>query len=65
MPLYELIFLKEPEYMSKSAMSLIYEYEDYYFSLEGTYLRMYGGCRAPSLMPRYAMDYIFHKEEVR
>ena len=36
------------------------------FSLkEGTYMRMYGGTRAPSLLPKYATDYIVHKEEVR
>ena len=65
MPLYEPIFLKESDYMLESAMGVICEYENYYFSQEGTYLRMYGGSRAPSLMPRYARDYVFHKEAVR
>ena len=26
---------------------------------------MYAGSRAPSLLPKYAMDYVFHKEAVR
>ena len=26
---------------------------------------MYGGSRAPSLMPKYAMNYVVHKEAVR
>ena len=26
---------------------------------------MYGGSRAPSLLPRYATDYVLHKEAVR
>ena len=65
MPLYELIFLKEPDRMSKSTMGVICKYGDYYFSPEGPYLRVYGGSRAPSLMPRYATDYVVHKEAVR
>ena len=31
----------------------------------GTYLRVYGGTRAPSLLPKYATDYIVLKEAVR
>ena len=41
------------------------EYGDYFFSEEGTYLRMYGGTKAPSLLPKYATDYIVHKEVLR
>ena len=41
------------------------EYDDYLFSEEGTYLRMYGGTKAPSLLPKYATDYVVHKEAVR
>ena len=51
--------------MSEGAMEMVCEYGDYYFSKEGTYLRMYGGSRAPSLFPRYAMDYVVHKGAVR
>ena len=29
------------------------------------YFRMFGGLRAPSLLPKYATDYIVHKEAVR
>ena len=46
-------------------MDVICEYGDYYFSQEGTYLRMYGGSKVPSLFPRHAMDYVVHKEVVR
>ena len=41
------------------------EYRDYFFLEEGTYLRMYGGTKAPSLLPKYAIDYVVHKEPVR
>ena len=29
------------------------------------YLRMYGGTKAPSLLPKYATNYIVHKEAFR
>ena len=45
--LYELIFLKEPNCLFDDAMDAICEYGDYFFSQEGTYLRMYGGSKAP------------------
>ena len=51
--------------MSEGSMEIICEYGDYYLSKEGTYLRMYGGSRDPSLLPRYAIDYVVHKEAVR
>ena len=41
------------------------EYGDYFFSEEGTCLRMYGGTKSPSLLPKYATDYIVHKEAIR
>ena len=28
-------------------------------------MRMYGGTKIPSLLPKYAIDYIVHKEEIR
>ena len=62
---FELIFLKEPNYLSDSTMDVICEYGDYFFSPEGTYLRMYGGSKAPSLLPKYATDYVVHKEVVK
>ena len=65
MPLYTLIFLTECNYMSKEAFKFIEEYEDYYLTEEGMYIRMYGGSRAPSLLPKYAIDYVLHKEAVR
>ena len=65
MPLYELIFLKEPECLSENTMEVICEYGDYYFSQEETYLRMYGGSRALSLLTKFATDYVVHKEAVR
>ena len=64
MPLHKLIFLKECNCMFECAMEIICEYGSYYFSKECTYLRMYGGSRALSLMPRYVTDYIVHNEAV-
>ena len=61
MPLYKLIFLKEPNFMYNNSMEVISDYGDYYFSQEGTYLRMHGFSIAPSLLPKYAMDYVFYK----
>ena len=29
------------------------------------YIQMYGGSKTPLLLPKYAMDYIVHKEAVR
>ena len=51
--------------MSEGAVESIKEYGDYFFFEEGTYLRMYRGTKAPSLLPKYAIDYIVHKEEIR
>ena len=65
MLIYQLIFLKECKSMSEGALEVISEHGDYFFSEEGTYLRMYGGTRAPSLLPNYATDYIVQKEAVR
>ena len=64
MPLYQLIFLEECKCISEGALEAIREYGDYFFSEEGTYLRMYGGTKAPSLFPKYATDYIVDKEAV-
>ena len=65
MPLYNLIFLTECNCMSKEAFKVIQEFEDYYLTEDGLYVRMYGGSRAPSLLPKYATDYVLHKEAVR
>ena len=65
MPLYQLIFLEECKFMSEGAIDSIREYGDYLFSEEVTYLRMYGGTKAPSLLPKYVTDYVVHKEAVR
>ena len=51
--------------MSEGVMEVICAYGDHYFSKEGTYLKMYGGSRAPSLLSKYATDYVVHKEVVR
>ena len=65
MPLYTLIFLTECNCMSEEAFKVIEEYGDYYLTKEGLYIRMYGGSRAPSLLPKHANDYVLHKEVVR
>ena len=46
-------------------MQVIQSYADYFLTEHGMYFRMFGGSRAPSLLTKYATDYIFHKEVVR
>ena len=65
MPLYTLIFLKECNCMSEEALKVIEEYANYYLTDEGMYIRMYGCSRAPALVPKYATDFVVHKEAVR
>ena len=65
MPLYTLIFLTECNRMSKEAFKVIEEYGSYYLTDKGMSIKMYGGSRAPSLLPKYATDYLLHKEAVR
>ena len=65
MPLYTLIFLEECNCMSAEAFKAMQEYGNYYLTQDGLYVRMYGGSRAPSLLLRYAIDYVLHKEDVR
>ena len=64
MPLYALIFQNECDCMSEEAMQVIEEYADYFLTENGMYFQMFGGLRPPSLLPKYAMDYIVHKEVV-
>ena len=65
MPLYTLIFLKECDCMSEESMHVIQDYADYYLIENGMYFKMFGGSRPPSLLAKYATDYIVHKEAVR
>ena len=66
MPLNTLIFLVECNCMSEeAAMKLVRDNGHYYLTKEGLYLRMFGGSRAPSLLPSYATNYLIHKEVVR
>ena len=51
--------------MLEEAMKVIMDYADHYLTEHGMYFRMFGGSRAPSLLPKYATDYIVHKEAVR
>ena len=44
---------------------MIEEYAEYYLTEYGLYFRMFGCSRAPSLLPKYATDYVVHKEAVR
>ena len=64
-PLYWIIFLKEPNNLSRNAMVVISAYGHYYFSQEGTYIKMYGCSWAPSLLPRNETDFVANKEVVR
>ena len=65
MPLYRLIFLTECDCMSEKALKIVQDNGHYYLTEEGLYMRMFGGTRAPSLLPRYATDYVVQKEVVR
>ena len=65
MPLYTLIFMVECNCISVEAFKVMQEYGTYYLIEDGLYVRMYGGSRAPSLLPRYATDYVLHKESIR
>ena len=65
MPLYRLIFLVECDCMFEESLNIVQDNDHYYLIEEGLHLRMLGGMRAPSLLPRYAMDYVVHKEVVR
>ena len=65
MPLYTLIFLTECDFMSEEAFKFIQEFMSYYLTKDGLYVRMYGGSRAPSLLLKYATDYVLHKEAIR
>ena len=51
--------------MSEEAFKVIEEHGSYYLTEEGIYIRMYGGSREPSLLPKYATDYVLHKEAIR
>ena len=65
MPLYKLIVLTYYNCMSERAFETVSDNGDYYLLEEGMYLRMYGGSKAPSLLPKYATNYVIHKEVVR
>ena len=65
MPLYTLHFLTECNCMSEEAFKVIKEFGDYYLTEDGLYVRMYGGSIAPSLLPKYATDYVLHKDVIR
>ena len=51
--------------MSEEALKVIEEYANYYLTDEGMYIRMYGCFRVPTLLPKYATDFVVHKETVR
>ena len=51
--------------MSEEMLQVMEEYVDYYLTEDGLYFRIFGGSKAPSLLAKYATDYIIHKEAVR
>ena len=51
--------------MSKEALQVNEEYADYYLTKDRMYIRMYGCFGAPSLLPKYATDYVVNKEAVK
>ena len=65
MPLYKLIFLTECDCMLEETLNILQDNGHYYLREEGLYLRMFGSSRAPSLFPKYTMDYVIHEKRVR
>ena len=59
MPLYTLIFLKECDCMSKEALEVIEEYDDYYLIEKGLYFRIFGRAHGKSFK-LYWMLIIFY-----
>ena len=51
--------------MSEEAFKFIEEHGSYYLTEEGMYIWMYGFSRTPSLLPKYATDYVVNKEAIR
>ena len=51
--------------MLEEALQVIEEYVDYYLTEDGLYFIIFGCSRAPSLLPKYATDYVVRKEAVR
>ena len=51
--------------MSEEALKVVQDNGHYYLTEEGLYLRMFGGTRAPSLLPKYATYDVIHKKVVR
>ena len=58
MLLYRLTFLTKRKCMSDEALNTVDDNGNYYLTKEGLYLRMFGGTRAPSLLPKYATNYV-------
>ena len=50
--------------MFEEAFKFIEEHGSYYLTEEGMYIRMYGGSRAPYLLPKYATDYWYIKKKL-
>ena len=51
--------------MSKENLNFVQDNGHYSLTEEGLYLRMFGGSTTPSLLPKYATDYVIHKKVVR
>ena len=47
--------------MSEEDLKVVQDNGHYYLTEEGLYLRMFGGSRDPSLLPKYATDYVIQK----
>ena len=47
--------------MYEEEFKVIEEHANYYLTEEGIYIKMYGCSREPSLLPKYAIDYVVHK----
>lgn len=60
-PLYKVIFEEGPLCMSPTAMEAILEIADWFASLDGTFLRMFGREKLSHVLPRYVTDKLIIK----
>lgn len=51
--LYKIIFEKDPHFMSSEEMDVIVDIPDWYASLAGTFIRVFGGENPLHVLPRY------------
>lgn len=60
--LYRLIFQEDRPYISHWAIEVVLELEDWFSSLDVTFLSVFGGKKSPHLLLRYATAIFFMQE---